>query len=248
MDSLDNMFVPYKDVLYPPSTTSSKGNFSKTLFWIAGLLVVVALGYLYFSKGKSNFPTLLQENLPLLSKSSIPILPTVTPSLKAPIAAPIAPPLKDIPKTISLIRGGQKEVYSSPTELARNVGTAVKETLLTFPQMNAPLVANVVQCAIKSVLDSQKPNVVQQLPPNNQQVPLNNQPPPNNQPPANVAQQVPQSPVIREGKISLVNLPIPFIDEEEVTNESGKKQGKINAESNPYVIQMMKERGFDKKE
>jgi hypothetical protein len=222
MDSLDSMFVPYKDLLYPKSEVVKP---KTSWLWI---VVVIAIGslaayFLFFKDSKKplyNFLPMTTTETPVIDLKSI---PNIVPN----------PPLKEIPKTINLIRGGQKEVYSSPTEFARQVGTAVKETLTTFPQMNAPLLTSIVQCAVKSVLASQKDTS-----PQKETTILKNEP--------EVVTATVSSPVKREGKLSIANLPIPIVDEEEVESDAGKKQTKINAESNPYVIQMMKQRGLDK--
>lgn len=221
MDSLDSMFVPYKDILYPkPEPVKPKSSWL-WVFLVVGIGSLIA--YLLFFKDSRkplyNFLPVSKADLPVIDLKSIPnIVPT--------------PPLKDIPKTINLIRGGQKEVYSSPTEFARQVGTAVKETLVTFPQMNPPLLASIVQCAVKSVLSSQKESETQQQ----EVIKTVAQP----------MKEVTFAPPKKEGKISVISLPLPIVDEEEIESDAGKKQTKINAESNPYVIQMMKERGLDK--
>jgi hypothetical protein len=233
MDSLDSMFVPYKDLLYPKSEVAKP---KTSWLWI---IVVIAIGslaayFLFFKDSKKPLYNLLpmtaSETTPVIDLKSIPNIVS-------------SPPLKDIPKTINLIRGGQKEVYASPTEFARQVGTAIKETLVTFPQMNAPLLTSIVQCAVKSVLASQKEtveskeNVIvkkESEAPATKSITNTNISPPDSPPKK------------KEGKLSIANLPTPIIDEEEVESDAGKKQTKINAESNPYVIQMMKQRGLDK--
>jgi hypothetical protein len=226
MDSLETMFVPYKDLLTPKQDIPKP---KSSWLWI---ILVVAVGsvvaYFLFMQPSTKKPL---YNLLQSVKEETPVI-----DLKSISNVVATPPLKDIPKTINLIRGGQKEVYSSPTEFARQVGTAVKETLVTFPQMNAPLVASIVQCAIKSVLGSQKEEKKDPKPEAAVQFSI----------PVPAIDNSPTVP--KEGKFSVAHLPLPIVDDEEVESDAGKKQTKINADSNPYVLKMMKERGFDKKE
>jgi hypothetical protein len=47
--------------------------------------------------------------------------------------------------------------------------------------------------------------------------------------------------------MSVRGLPVPFVDEDEEAQEAGSKQKKINAESDPAILRLMKERGLDAK-
>jgi hypothetical protein len=144
--------------------------------------------------------------------------------------APVAkgPPLASIPQSISLIRGGSSDAAmpSSPHELAKQVGLAVKQTLLTFPSLTPEIVASIVQHTVRTILGTRSPAPARLAAPPEAPRPT---PPP------------------RGGRMSVRGLPVPFVDEDEEAQEAGSKQKKINAESDPAILRLMKERGLETK-
>lgn len=246
MDALDNMFVPYRDVLAPqaPKTDRSKW------IWIGLLVLVTGIALFLFSSMKhtakdtwvppaAELPTVAAN--PIVSAAATPasLATAVASASTAPASAPLAiaklPVFQSIPQKIDLIRGGGAKAVKSetPQELARNVALAVKETLMTFPDMNAPTVAAIVECAIKTILKPQSQTQTMQVPVTAQM-----------QQPTQPPRAPPPKP--QGGIVDLRGKEIPFIDEEEITS-SGAKQSKINADSDPNVLKRLRERGLDKR-
>lgn len=226
MDALDSVFVPYRDVLAPKPVAPSVSKWRWLWVGVVFVLVILALWMLTRSK-----PAALQwiSNATIDSAWSA---PSATQKAIVPSVAP-APPLASIPKSISLIRGGASDAVapSSPQELAKQVGLAVKQTLLTFPSLTPEIVASIVQHTVRSILTAARPEtkVLQQQ-----------------AQPQQVRVEPPRVQVAKGGRISVRGLPIPVVDEDDAeVQEAGSKQKKINADSDPAVLRLMKERGLD---
>jgi hypothetical protein len=234
MDALDSVFVPYRDMFIPASKPAG----SKWK-WL-GLMIVLGLSALaaFVWMRKTNVSWIgtakaatneLWNPLPAASKA---LSTFAIPSLVSQ-----GPPLAAVPKTISLIRGGsQSEVKpANIQELAKSVGLAVRDTLLTFPQLNAVTVAGIVQHTVRTVLGDAAPKTETRT-----------------QERTVVETRTQERSIVVSpptgGKVSLVGKTFPIVDTEVLQEEAGSKQKKINADSDPAILKMMRERGLDKKE
>lgn len=232
MDVLDNVFVPYRDLLMPIPKSTAPSVSKWRWIWLVAVLVLAAMAVGVWAKrqhvtlGSITKATELWSPAPAVSKALVaPVLP---------VAA--LPTLASIPQTISLIRGGSQSSMpaQTPQELAKQVGLAVRDTLLTFPQLSAMTVASIVQTTVKTILGQGTQERVSKV----------------EEVPRALAQKVEETPKARAptgGVLDLRGKLFPVVEEDIVQEEAGSKQKKINADSDPAVLKMMKERGLDAK-
>lgn len=148
-----------------------------------------------------------------------------TASAVKPVAAPEFV-VKEVPSTIDLIRGGAQQSAEtlSGTELAKQVGLSVKETLVQFKQLSAPTVGGIVAYAVKAVLATQTETT----------------------PPESVPQQAVRPTETRRassgGRISIRGEKIPVEDPDDFQQTDSKPEKKINADSNPALLERAKQR------
>lgn len=250
MDALESVFVPYRDVLLPQQPHTPKPSSWRWL-WL-GLVAIlgVALAWVIF-KGKGGFwtPSAVVQKA-FLDPPAVLASSFEPPS--APVTAPVvvtsfkAPSFASVPQSISLIRGGAAptDLAKSPTDLAKQVGLAVKATLLTFPNLTPDMVASIVQHTVRTILGEKTPKPVS-APAVQPSVTA----PPVHKPDVPVSDTVVSSTPTAPsgGRVPLHGKPIPIVVEDEESQEGGSKQKKINAESDPAVLRLMKERGLELK-
>jgi hypothetical protein len=233
MDALESVFVPYRDVLAPKvvAPTPSKWRW----FWVA---VVAVLGVMALWMLTRSKPSALKW----ISNATIDSAWSAPAATQKAILVPHAshgPSLASIPQSISLIRGGASDAVapSTPQELAKQVGLAVKQTLLTFPSLTPEIVASIVQHTVRSILAAGRIERTKDQETTKEQASL--------EPPR---AQAPQGSKPQGGRVSVRGLPVPVVDEADAeAQEAGSKQKKINADSDPAVLRLMKERGLDVK-
>jgi len=229
MDALESVFVPYRDVLAPKPAPSAPSTWRWLTLAVVALLVGAAVWMMTMRSKPSPLQWISEAGQTAWSPQA-----AVQKAVVAPTSTALGPPLASIPKSISLIRGGASDASTAPTtphELAKQVGLAVKQTLLTFPSLTPEIVASIVQHTVRSILDTSRPKAAPAQPPKST--------------PPEPAPEVPQA---RGGRMSVRGLPVPFVDEDDSeAQEAGSKQKKINADSDPAVLRLMKERGLDVK-
>lgn len=193
MDDLENLFVPYKDMILE-SSTPVKSAPKTNMYMIYGVCLFCCICfflYTYFSKPKSYEP--IKNDIPLNAKT------------------PSGVPFKNIPQQIPILRGG-----GTKEELARSIGSSVKDVLTKYePNVTASDVFDIVHFTVKTVMKNEKIEIHK----NDIQTPNAN----------------------RKTKIiSTVGLELPIKEESEESEPAGEKRNKINAESDPKIIEMMK--------
>lgn len=245
MDALESVFVPYRDVLAPKAPVARPSASPWRWLWIGVMLVIVGVGLWMASRGKGS-PSLqwMSDNSVWSPQAAVQkaVLPSKAVDFSAQAATAAAgPSLASIPKSIALIRGGSgPATASTPQELAKQVGLAVKQTLLTFPTLSPEIVASVVQHTVRSILAAPRDSEAApaKAAPVTRLVPVAKAP-------------APQPPPARPtgGRVQLQGLAIPTVDDDDMSpQEGGSKQKKINADTDPAIMRLMKERGIEVKD
>lgn len=243
MDALESVFVPYRDVLSPKPSVPRPSSWRWV--WIGVIVVLVGAGLWMAGRNKPSALQWMSDNN-VWSPQGV-VQKALVPNLDVPTKAmtnAVGPPLASIPKSIALIRGGAVGPVnaSTPQDLAKQVGLAVKQTLLTFPSLSPEIVASIVQHTVRTILAT--PRAQASTPRGVTQG--------SNVPPAPVEVMQPRpttrvAPRPTGGRVQLQGLAIPMVDDDDeiAPQEGGSKQKKINAESDPAVLRLMKERGIE---
>ena len=236
MDALESVFVPYRDVLAPKPAAPRPSSWR--WLWIGVLVILVGVGLWAASRNKTSSLQWMSDTAwspqAAMQKAVAPVKMS-----DIPLKSSAGPSLASIPKSIALIRGGSATAAanaSTPQELAKQVGLAVKDTLLTFPTLSPEIVASIVQHTVRTILASPRADAA----------PV--QAKPTSVPEAPRPRQAPPPPKPLGGRVQLQGLAIPTVDDDDVApQEGGSKQKKINADSDPAVLRLMKERGMEVK-
>ena len=226
MDAMDEMFVPYKEMFESPvkkiskSPPLQKDSSSKTWIWIA-LGVFLILGLFVFFR-KYIFQAANVEEVPE----------------KPLVSSPQPLQLSSVSKPSEIVE------YENLHLLAKGVGGKLRDMLLKHKQIPALQVAEIVSNTVRILLgENEKPQVVEQKAVHqsmhqSMHQALN---------PA-LLQKVVEQPIVKEQRLPEPRLDGPKVKPPEMKDVPEEveepRRGKINAETDPTLLKLLKERGM----
>lgn len=215
------MFIPYKDMFEPPTKSIHVHNPVPRTSWkfdwkiLLIILVVIGLGLaakVAFSKPRETsrdiVPRETSRDMPreIRVVREVPQVPKEV-TRQVQVKQSVAPLVTSVPAVIE---------FKTPQDLARGVGTELRDVLLKHKQIPSLAVAGIVSNAVRTLLgEDERP-----------------------EPPEPKPESIPE-PKEREPKPEPPKAPE---DEPEV---DPPKRGKINADTDPALLKLLKERGLN---
>jgi len=206
MEAMDEMFIPYKDMFEPPTRSihvHAKPQKSWKFDWkiILAILIVVGIGVALKIVIK---PSELRRE-PEQPRVEHIIRQEVKPQVKVPLVS-TAPLVSTVPKVIE---------FKNPQDLARGVGTELRDVLLKHKQIPSLAVAGIVSNAVRTLLgEEERPEPLK------------------------------EEPKVELQKVEVKIEPKIDTEPKEREEQEPPKKGKINADTDPALLKLLRDRGM----
>ena len=217
------------------ATPSLKPSMEWNWKWVvgAGVVVLLLLALFFTRVNKTNGKPVAQKEV--VESFQLPkVLPRFGDLQEVAVLEPKAVPAAPKPQ-MHQVQEAQVTIPSDPSMLAKQVGLDLKQLLFRY-KIPASKVATIVSHTVKELLTEDK---------NTTTAPILQRALPVMQPKAVGSPSV-ESPIAPLGVMSLVGkqLPIARREYEQESGSAGSKDGKLNAETDPRILNMMKSRGL----
>jgi hypothetical protein len=228
MESMDEMFVPYKNTLELPSAeptpavpfNTSPASSSFSMMWIGlavvFVLLIIASSYFLVSSSTAQKKSIEKEDLHSETvKKTQKVLGSET----------------TLPATINFLEPAKLNTETmSKEDLAKFIGTEIKNLLVLYSGVSSLQTASIVSHSVRTMLEDFAPVLQPQAVSSKEQT---------NQPLEKLDEEHISKKVLQpRPQPSLVDLDA---DEEE---KDPPKKGKINADTDPNLLLMLKQRGL----
>lgn len=245
MEAMDEMFIPYKDMFEPPTRSihvhdpTPKSSWKLDWKLVLVVLIVIGIGFgirVLFSTPEPRKPATRAQVHPTAQVQTaqvVPQVPTQVPAVPK-VSLPIA--LQPVKQSVAPLVSAVPTVieFKNPQELARGVGTELRDVLLKHKQIPSLAVAGIVSNAVRTLLgEDERPEEPKSevLQPKEE---LKEDP---------KREEPKEEPKREEPKREEPKRKEPKLDDLDDEPEPPKR-GKINADTDPSLLKLLKERGL----